>query len=185
MVGGVVAQGPALFHYLRLRDQFPPPYKERLAGGAGIEWMRGRGSEEVDKNPDVWWHTATGRWEHGHMCALSGRSEYSSWAGLQFWENEVTWLVKNWKELNCRWMGAQMNRLQSLQTVEYYAAMKRNKPQIHAVTWVTLSHAEQKQPAAVLQEGLSHFSGARSGGRWLSAPRELLQMMNIFISRSW
>lgn len=29
------------------------PYKELLAGGAGIERMRGRGSEEVDKNPDV------------------------------------------------------------------------------------------------------------------------------------
>ena len=52
-------------------------------------------------------------------------------------------------------MGAQMNRLQSLQTVEYYAAMKRNKLQTHAVTWVTLIHAEQKQPAAVLQESLS------------------------------
>lgn len=52
-------------------------------------------------------------------------------------------------------MGAQMNRLQSLQAMEYYAAMKRNKPQIHAVMWVTLTHAEQKQLAAVLQEGLS------------------------------
>ena len=51
-------------------------------------------------------------------------------------------------------MGAQMNRLQSLQTVEYYAAMKRHKLQIHAVTWLTLRYAEQKQPAAVLRESL-------------------------------
>lgn len=74
---------------------------------------------------------------------------------MQLWENEVTRLVKNWKELSCHRMGAQMNRLQSLQTVEYYAAMKRNKLQTHAVTWVTLRHAEQKQPAAALQESLS------------------------------
>ena len=47
-------------------------------------------------------------------------------------------IAKTWKQPRCPSVGEWINKLWSLQTVEYHSALKRNEPSSHEKTWMDL-----------------------------------------------
>lgn len=49
-----------------------------------------------------------------------------------------TIIAQNWKQPRLFSVGEELNKLWYANTMEYYLAIKRNRPEIYATTWINL-----------------------------------------------
>ena len=65
-------------------------------------------------------------------------------------------IAKTWKQLRCPLVGEWINKLWSIQTIEYDSALKRNELSSHGKTWSNLKYILLEKEANLYDSNIQH-----------------------------